>query len=143
MKISVVRNKFSALATCGKLTSDVGFSCFTLEPAKKSAGIKPRLTDPGTYDLVIRWSHKFGMLVPHVEHVPDFEQIEIHIGNYPKNTDGCTLVGFDAGVDYVGRSKVCWEALMKLLVPGLDWATLKNKDVVQNVGTVTYTNVEV
>jgi hypothetical protein len=42
--------------------------------------------------------------VPHIIDVPQFDQVEIHVGNYPSDTAGCTLLGADRSVDTIGHS---------------------------------------
>lgn len=34
--------------------------------------------------------------------VPDSRHILFHLGNYPRDTDGCLLIGTTRGVDFVG-----------------------------------------
>jgi hypothetical protein len=36
------------------------------------------------------------------DQVPSSRHILFHLGNYPRNTDGCFLVGTTRGVDFVG-----------------------------------------
>ena len=36
--------------------------------------------------------------------VPESRRILIHNGNYPRDTDGCLLIGASRGVDFVGSS---------------------------------------
>jgi hypothetical protein len=57
--------------------------------------------------------------MPHVEQVPDFTDIMIHPGNWPKNTDGCTVVGGILGDNYVGESDVEFNALYLKIVDAL------------------------
>ena len=40
----------------------------------------------------------------------------MHIGNFPKDTDGCTLVGRYAKKDAITDSKVTFVALMRMLL---------------------------
>jgi hypothetical protein len=40
----------------------------------------------------------------------------MHIGNFPKDTDGCTLVGRYAKKDAITDSKITFVALMKMLL---------------------------
>ena len=79
--------------------------CFTLEPPVKLDG-KPRAIPAGPYPLTIRWSDEFGKHVPHVENVRGFTAIEQQVGNFPRDTKECTLVGQTCGPqpDFIGGS---------------------------------------
>ena len=104
MKFIVQRRQRTSESVQGEMLLDGVHECFTLEPPYKTDGTKPRCIPAGTFDLTIRWSPHFNRLMPHVENVPDFTDIEIHPGNWPKNTDGCTLVGKIESENFVGQS---------------------------------------
>jgi Family of unknown function (DUF5675) len=96
-----------------------------------------------TYPLTIRWSPKFNRQVPHVENVPGRTAIELHIGNFPDDTDGCGLIGVNAAVsqpDYISQSSVSFAKLLTILYDG---STLTNPGVeekfqIWEVGSITY-----
>jgi hypothetical protein len=91
--------------------------CHTLEPRKDQSKGKPYLTPAGTYELKIFPSKKFGRRMPHVLNVPGFEAIEIHWGNYPHDTEACTLLGVYKGLpDFIGKSRDTFDAFYDLLV---------------------------
>ena len=48
----------------------------------------------GSYTCKKRWSNKFKREVFEVINVPNHTDVEIHIGNYIKDTLGCILLGF-------------------------------------------------
>ena len=58
----------------------------------------------------------FGGIVPRYEGIKGFVGVLMHIGNFPKDTDGCTLVGRYAKKDAITDSKVTFIALMKMLL---------------------------
>lgn len=147
LSLEVRRSVFTKRSTSGQLAIDGVPQCFTLEP--------PQQPDPngngfvcipeGTFPLTIRWSNEFKKLVPHVENVPGRTAIEIHIGNYPDDTHGCTLVGKSRGdqPDFVAQSGMAWALLMTKLYDG---ATLKNPDSpeiyqIWDVGQITYKDI--
>lgn len=106
----------------GELLIGGQHQAFTLEPPIKPDDTKPRAIPNGTYKLTNRFSPKHGHDVPHVEDVPGFEEIEIHPGNYPGDTEGCLLVGTAFEPDNTGRmmvvqSRPAFSALMQTLVP--------------------------
>lgn len=87
--------------------------CWTLEPKKDQSEGKPYCIPAGTYTIVLQKSHRFQMVTPHLLDVPGFTNIEIHPGNYPRDTEGCTLVGLEKNADFVGQSRDAFESLMK------------------------------
>jgi len=103
----------------GELLRDGVHRCWTLEPPYKrrkedgGTGEKPRAIPAGTYDLTVRPSQRFGRLMPHVENVPDFQGVLIHWGNFPKDTEGCTLVGTAHSANFVGHSREEFDLLFR------------------------------
>ena len=74
------------------------YICDTLEPHaidwSKEKKVKGRTAIPcGQYKIEYKRSPKFGRRMPYLEDVPHFQGIMIHSGNYPKDTQGCILVG--------------------------------------------------
>lgn len=119
MNLLVTRTDFSSLSTIGELTAG-DLKYFTLEPPKRD--FKPCCIPVGTYDVTIRFSPKHSRLIPHVENVPGFEEIEIHIGNFPRDTEGCLLVGKIKGPnpDFIGGSRLAFDELFHALVDAKD-----------------------
>lgn len=116
MNLLVRRTDKSSISTIGELLINGEHICFTMEPPYASSGIKPRAIPLGTYDLTIRWSAHWARLMPHVENVPDFEEIEIHPGNYPHQTKGCLMVGKTKPIpDFLGQSLVAFNPLFTRL----------------------------
>jgi hypothetical protein len=102
--VTITRDLFTQQSTSGQLFIDGVFQCFTLEPVTRTDNVKPRAIPEGIYALDIRFSPKHGRDVPHVENVPGFAEIELHIGNFPKDTEGCCLLGLTRSADFVGQS---------------------------------------
>lgn len=122
MQLRVERQDFSPYSTIGEMFIDGVHECFTLEPVWTESDVKPRAIPEGTYKLVPRMSKKHGREVPGVEDVPGFQDIEIHWGNFPRDTEGCCLVGQIKGPhpDFIGGSKLAFAALWEKLVPVWD-----------------------
>ena len=117
---SVHRQILTPLSTIGKMAIDGVFFCHTLEPPIRQAPAKPRAIPAGQYPLTIRWSTRFGKDMPHVEDVPDFGGIEIHVGNYPQDTEGCLLLGQTVGRDFVGNSIPAFRDFFERLTKALE-----------------------
>jgi hypothetical protein len=98
--------------------------------------------EAGIFPLTIRWSTKFNRAVPHVEEVPNRSAIELHIGNFPLNSDGCGLIGKDFGgqSDYVSFSSLSFASLMTILYAGaiLTNPASSEQNQIWQVGTITY-----
>lgn len=136
MNLNVKRHTKTEHSTIGTLTIEGrSFQCYTLEPVTRTDDVKPRAIPAGRYPLVLSWSPKHGRVIPHVENVPGFEEIEIHIGNYPKDTEGCTLVGTGWSEDMVGGSHGAFDKLFNLLSEGYE---LRGVDTHIEVGQITY-----
>lgn len=147
MNVTVQRRWLTPNSTIGEIAiaGDSYFHLYSLEPVRTDAQIKPRAIPPGTYPLTIRFSPKHGRLVPHVEDVPGFSEIEMHIGNSGKDTEGCTLVGKTREVDFIGQSHAAFDQLFQRLfaaaaenndprIPG----RLPDEHLVYHVGFITY-----
>jgi len=115
VRITVRRQWLTENSTCGELLLEDEFQCFTLEPPVRT--VKPYCIPAGTYRAELLPSPHFGFLTPHVLNVPAFTAIEIHPGNYPRDTHGCCLVGHTHTSDFVGHSQAAFEALMARLRP--------------------------
>lgn len=124
MKLIVQRETPTSLSVIGQLSLyTVSLSlvneCYTLEPPYKTDGSKPRAIPAGTYPLTIRLSARFKRLMPHVENVPGFTEVEIHWGNYPKDTEACTLVGSSDGINFVSHSVMEFNILFLQIQDGM------------------------
>src|ERR1700687_2630242 len=105
MQLTVLRDTFTASSTTGEMSIDGVFFCYTLEPRSDRSQGKPYCIGAGTYQVLLQMSERFEDLTPHVLGVPGFTEIEIHPGNFPGDTEGCTLVGQLRRTDMVGVSR--------------------------------------
>lgn len=145
MNLTVQRRWLTLNSTQGELSiaGDDQFHLYTLEPVTRTDAVKPRAIPAGTYPLTIRYSPKHGRLIPHVEDVPGFEEIEIHIGNFPKDTIGCTVVGRMRAVDGVLQSHAAFDALWEKIWPAAaenagNPAGAPDEHAIYHVGFITY-----
>lgn len=108
MKITVERFTSDGDTTLSLVFIDGVFQCIGLEDEYRDDKIPQETRIPsGTYPVALRtvggfhnrYKRKFsdihhGML--HIQNVPNFEYILIHVGNTDDNTAGCLLVGTGA-----------------------------------------------
>lgn len=126
--------------TIGKLYIDGVYFCDTLEDKDRGLTqnmslaeiaqkkIKRETAIPaGTYKITLevvspkystRDAYKFcGGKLPRLLNVPGYDGILIHIGNYPKDTEGCLLVGVNnvkgAVMNSTATFKKLYETLLK------------------------------
>lgn len=126
MHLKIVRDVFTAKSTLGTLTIDDAFECYTLEDVDRKledGGTKiygetaiPR----GTYDVIIDFSPKYQKPMPHILNVPQYEGVRIHPGNFPKDTEGCILLGLSRGIDRVNSSVLAFQRLLAKLDAAYD-----------------------
>lgn len=106
--LKVVRNEKKDSYTGGGLFLDGLFECYTLE--------RPEVQIlPGTYKITLYSSPIHGYKVPLLHDVPGRLFIEIHVGNYPRDTKGCILVGTQYSNGVVMGSKLAFDKLMTKL----------------------------
>lgn len=106
MKLRLKRRYLGPHYTIGTLYIDGVRFCDTLEPTCRDynkdgdlldegeAKVMGRTAIPyGTYNVEVRYSPRFNRPLPCLLDVPHFTGVLIHRGNYPRDTEGCILVG--------------------------------------------------
>jgi len=112
MQIKVIRREYSLKSTIGELYIDNRFECFTLEDRIRALKVPGTTAIPvGNYEVVVTWSNRFKRPLPLLMNVPNYEGVRIHTGNTDENTEGCLLVGKTKRPDFVGNSKLAFDAL--------------------------------
>ena len=105
MQLEVLRYNGRSDSTGGLMFADGAFACYTCEDQHQAVKVDGETRIPaGTYQIKLRnvggmtqrYARKFptmhaGML--HLQDVPGFEWVYIHIGNDDDDTLGCILVG--------------------------------------------------
>lgn len=142
MELLVVRRKKTELTTIGDIYVNGVKKWVSLEDKDRGLTNKMTLAEiaaikvkgqtaipTGRYLLKKYNSPKRGWCLL-VNGVPGFSMIEIHVGNYPQDTDGCTLVGLSVSSqpDAINSSRDAIKQLYDLTFPILDhgdevWAT--------------------
>lgn len=115
MTITVQRKSYTPLSTQGEMFLDGVHECYTLEPRRDQSQGKPYCIPAGTYPWSKKISLHFGFKTIWLSNVLGFTDIEIHPGNFPLDTHGCTLVGETEGLNYVGMSDAEFAYLMAKL----------------------------
>ena len=112
MKLSVERQIFTLKSTQGALSIDGLFFCYTLEPPR-GAQLIPVGIYPASLDVSPKFTehYKYDFRVPLLKNVPGHTAVEMHIGNTPRDTTACTLVGMSKSVDALESSE---DAFFKL-----------------------------
>ena len=106
MKLTIQRRASLGGATIGKLYVDGVFACHTLEDEVREVSgqpvaswkIKGETAIPkGVYFVTLEDSMRFGPETLSLTNVPGFLYIRMHAGNRSKDTEGCILLGMQAG----------------------------------------------
>lgn len=91
--------------------------CFMLEPTIR-AGADPRgivAIPDGRYEITLYDSPHFNMKVPLLGNVPGHQYVEIHPGNFERDTHDCLLPGLVKDVDSVSQSRSAFNLLFPLI----------------------------
>jgi len=114
MKLELVRQEFTDVSTIGELLIDGEHFCYTLEDPVRDEKIYGMTAIPySTYEVVVTYSPRFHKYMPLLKNVENFEGVRIHAGNTADQTEGCVLVGFTKGKDFIGGSIKAFNALMQ------------------------------
>ena len=120
MEIQVTRNEFTDQSTIGEMYVDGTFECYTLEDVVRPVKTKGITAIPaGSYEVVVSFSERFQRPLPLLLHVPNFDGVRIHPGNTDRDTEGCILVGKTKERDFIGASKLAFEALFEKIQAAL------------------------
>jgi hypothetical protein len=116
------------------VTETKRYLCDTLEPKrrnlKKEKKVPGRTAIPeGRYRVLITKSYRFQRWLPLLLDVPGFSGIRIHAGNYPADTQGCILPGYNRKKGMVVNSRSALQKLMLEMTAAFDrgeevWITI-------------------
>jgi len=120
LEFVVQREACTAESTQGELLINGEHFSWSLEPRKDQTQGKPYCIPAGTYQVELLQSARFDMITPHLLNVPGFTEVEIHPGNYPRDTTACTLIGYLKATNFVGDSRKCFEDFMSKLLSGFE-----------------------
>lgn len=133
MLITLDRKWKTQNSTISNVTVDGKWECFILED--RDRGLKDTMTleeikaikvkgqtaiPEGKYRVGLHKSPRFGKTLPHVQKVKGFDYILIHSGNNKDHTEGCLLPGLSRSTDFVGSSRIAFDALNKKIRAAMD-----------------------
>ena len=110
----LIRDTFTDKSTIGKLYFDGEFYGHTLELPWKDNEKRVSCIPKGVYEVKKRHTEasKYKYEHLHILDVDNRELILMHIGNYPKNSKGCILLGNTRALNFVGESRKAFYKLM-------------------------------
>jgi len=110
----LIRDQFTDKSVLGKLYFNSEFYGHTLELAWNDNKKRVSCIPKGVYEVKKRHTEKSKYKYEHLHilDVPNREMILMHIGNYPKNSKGCILIGNTRALNFVGDSRKAFYKLM-------------------------------
>ena len=116
VNLLIIRETFTEESTIGNLHLNGEWLCDTLELPYRDNQRSISCIPAGQYKVRLRLARESATrdyLHLLVEDVKDRSHILVHIGNFPKDTKGCILVGIGRKQDLVENSRLAMELLMK------------------------------
>jgi hypothetical protein len=113
MNIRIERQKVTKTAVFGQLFINGNPFCYTLERPEV-------MIPPGRFPVEITFSPRFNRPLPLLDQVPGRSAIRIHAGNWPRDSDGCILVGLQVGDNMVLESLMALNPLVVQIQDALD-----------------------
>jgi Family of unknown function (DUF5675) len=105
MNLNLIRRDPIGQAVFGTLTVDGQMPCFTLERLEVQI-------PTGTYPIEMTFSPRFQRMLPLLDQTEPRTDIRIHVGNWPRDTDGCILVGLGLGDNMITQSLAALDPLV-------------------------------
>lgn len=97
-ELTIERKTTSSNCTMGYLIANGQVICYTLELPWKDNQNNISCIPVGSYKGILRYDKPDGWRIQ-LENVPNRTGVQIHMGNYTSQIEGCILVGTDAKVD--------------------------------------------
>ncbi len=120
-RINITRTARKEGYTIGKMFVNGTYVCDTLELYDRTYfgedfKLGTSAVPVGIYRLsTTEWSPRFQKPMPRIMDFQESRNILIHVGNYPKDTEGCILVGKNSVVGMVCNSRTTFEHLQQML----------------------------
>ena len=119
INLLILRDTFTDNSTIGELFLNDEFMCDTLENPELNNVRNISCIPEGQYNVRLRTAKESATrdyLHLLVQEVPNRDYILFHIGNSPKDTSGCILVGIGREQDFVSNSTLAMDLLMKEII---------------------------
>ena len=116
INLLIIRETYTEESTAGKLFLNGEYVCDTLENPFLNNQRNISCIPKGHYKVRLRLARESATrdyLHLLVQDVPNRDYILFHIGNSPKDTSGCILVGIGRKQDFVSNSRLAMDLLMK------------------------------
>ena len=116
VNLLIIRDEFTDKSIIGKLFLNGEWLCDTLELPYRDNQRSISCIPYGQYKVRLRTAKESATrnyLHLLIEDVKDRKYILVHIGNFPKDTRGCVLVGIGREQDRVKNSTLAMELLVK------------------------------
>ena len=136
MLLSVNRQIFTKLSTIGNFLINGKLECFTLEDTVREDGKKvygETAIPAGKYEVTLRkegtiyedYCKRFDDIGQErgtlwIRNIPGYEYVLIHIGNYPKDTLGCILVGAKMSGNSIQDSTIAYKKIYPIIASALE-----------------------
>jgi hypothetical protein len=112
MEIILDRFQRTDQSTISHVSVDGAQLCYALEDVVRDVKIFGETAIPaGTYNVIVTYSPHFGINLPLLVDVPNYEGVRIHPGNTAADTEGCILPGTTYSTDAVQNSRAAFALL--------------------------------
>ncbi len=113
VKLKLERKWLTTESTIGELTieGDDQFKLYTLELPWLDNKSDVSCIPMGLYEVAMLPSYRFNHYMPTLLHVPKRSGVLIHVGNYPRDTQGCILIGMLRQANAVTDSRRAFDLL--------------------------------
>jgi len=119
INLLIIRDTFTDESTIGELFLNSERLCDTLENPWLDNQKNISCIPVGEYPVRLRLARESATknyLHLLIQDVPNRNYVLFHRGNYPKDTEGCILVGLGSQQDFVSNSVLAMDLLMKEIV---------------------------
>lgn len=113
--LTLKRTDYTDKHVMGELYIGLDKLGYTLEPPWKNNHPDISCIPEGDYKLAFRTTGKFANRSYEIMNVPGRENILIHVGNFPKDTHGCPLLGREKARGCVNESRYAMEGMLRTL----------------------------
>ena len=114
MRLALQRQTENPVCTMGEMAIAGSFAAWTLERQGPQFPADFHRIDAGIYPITIYNSPHFGRPMPLLT-VPEHQWIEIHYGNWPRNSHGCILVGSQRGTNMIYNTQLKFDELFPVI----------------------------